>query len=162
MPVRTSILSAKASLESQHFQIDRHPIDDVKSTASLCPCWHNSGAAWLHALTVSKQAHALAIVTCVPVSYALLPCRGGIASLATVGSVLVLVCAAALVVTKTNVVPFVKERWNMQLYEAVESEQSADAENPIPLRNIRVNNEAVPESPSSARSRSPARTTSLG
>lgn len=95
---------------------------------------------------------------CLPLSHALLPCRGGIAGLATVGSLMIIVCAAALLVTKTNVVPLVKERWNMQLYEAVQSEQSVDAENTIPLSDIKVDSEAVSGSPSSARSRSPART----
>ena len=69
-----------------------------------------------------------------------------------------LVCAAALIVTQTNVVPLVKERWNTQSYEAVESEQSVNTENTIPLRDIKVDNEAVPESPSSACCRSPGRT----
>lgn len=96
-----------------------------------------------------------------PLLHALLWCRGGITTLVMVGSVMALVCAAALVVTKTNVVPLVKERWNMQSYEAVESEQSVSAENTIALRDIKVDNEVVPESPSSARSRSPARTQAL-
>ena len=58
-------------------------------------------------------------------------------------------------------VSLVKEHWNMQSYEAVESEQSVDAENSIPSRDIKVDNEGAPESPSSARSRSPGRTQAL-
>ena len=91
-------------------------------------------------------------------SHGLLSCRGGIAGLATIGSVVVFVCAAAVVVTKTNFVPLLKERWNMQSYEAVESVQSVSSNNTIPLRDIKVDSEAASEAPSSARSRSPSRT----
>ena len=91
-------------------------------------------------------------------SHALLWCRAGIAGLVTVGSVMVAVCAAALIVTRTNAISVVKERWNMQSYEAVEPEQSVNNVNTISLQDIKVDNDAVSEAPSSARSRSPART----
>ena len=71
---------------------------------------------------------------------------------------MVLVSVAALIVTKTNVVPLVKERWNVQSYEAVESEQSVNGINTISLQDIKVDNEAASAAPTSARSRSPTRT----
>lgn len=55
-------------------------------------------------------------------------------------------------------VSIVKERWNMQSYEAVEPAQSSNTGNIISLQDIKVDNDAVSEAPSSARSRSPART----
>lgn len=71
---------------------------------------------------------------------------------------MVLASAAVLIVTKTNLVPLVKEQWSMQSYEAVESEQSESAINTISLQDIKVDNEAVSAPPTSARSRSPTRT----
>lgn len=73
-------------------------------------------------------------------------------------AVIVLACVAAVVVTKTNFVPFVKQRWNMQSYEAVDSERSI---NSISLPDIVVEDEAVSEAASSTRSRSPGRTQAL-
>ena len=78
--------------------------------------------------------------------------------LTAAGSVIVIACVAALVVTKTSFVPFVKQRWNMQSYEPVDSERSI---NSISLRDIKVENEAVSEAASSTRSRSPGRTQAL-
>ena len=57
------------------------------------------------------------------------------------GSIMAIVCAVALTVTKTNLVPFVKQRWNMQPYEAVESERPTNSTNSIPLQNIKVDSE---------------------
>lgn len=90
-------------------------------------------------------------------SHALLSCRGGMVALVTAGTV-VIVCAAALLVTKTRLVPLVKERWNMQPYESVDPERSVNSIDTIPLRDIKVDNEATSEAPTSARSRSPGRT----
>ena len=78
-----------------------------------------------------------------------------------VGSVMVAVCTAALIVTRTNTVSVVKERRNMQSYEAVEPEQPVNTINTISLQDIKVDSDAVSEALSSARSRSPAQTQGL-
>ena len=71
---------------------------------------------------------------------------------------LIIVCAVALVVRKTNLVTSLKDRWQAQPYEAVGVTGKATAAGGISLSDVRIDNEAVSDAASSTRSRSPGRT----
>lgn len=77
---------------------------------------------------------------------------------AAVGAMLIIVCAVALVVRKTNLVTSLKDRWQAQPYEAVGDTGKAAAAGSISLSDVRIDNEAVSDAASSTRSRSPGRT----
>ena len=70
---------------------------------------------------------------------------------------MVVACAVALVVKKTNFVTSLTERWQAQPYEAVGEDSKASALGSIPL-SFRTDHDTVSDTPSSVRSRSPGRT----
>ena len=84
--------------------------------------------------------------------------RGAAKGAAAVGAMLIIVCAVALVVRKTNLVTGLKDRWQAQPYEAVRDTGKATAAGGISLSDVRIDNEAVSDAASSTRSRSPGRT----
>ena len=84
--------------------------------------------------------------------------RGAAEGAAAVGAMLIIVCAVALVVRKTNLVTSLKDRWQAQPYEAVGDTGKAAAAGSISLSDVRIDNEAVSDAASSTRSRSPGRT----
>lgn len=84
--------------------------------------------------------------------------RGAAKGAAAVGGMLVIVCAVALVVRRTNLVTSLKDRWQAQPYEAVGDTGKATAAGGISLSDVRIDNEAVSDAASSTRSRSPGRT----
>ncbi len=84
--------------------------------------------------------------------------RGAAEGAAAVGAMLVIVCAVALVVRKTNLVTSLKDRWQAQPYEAVGDTGKATTAGGISLSDVRIDNEAVSDAASSTRSRSPGRT----
>lgn len=86
-------------------------------------------------------------------------CRGAAAGAAiAIGSVIVL-CAVALVLKKTNLVPRLQEGWRRQPYEAVSHDNNRSFSlSSIALGDIRIDHDSGSEIVSSARSRSPNRT----
>ena len=85
-------------------------------------------------------------------------CRGAAEGAAAVGAMLVIVCAVALVVRRTNLVTSLKDGWQAQPYEAVGDTGKATAAGGISLSDVRIDNEALSDAASSTRSRSPGRT----